>query len=40
MSFYYYLTRDRDVLKDVLAVKNYIFEKYATPSGASCTGST
>jgi mannose/cellobiose epimerase-like protein (N-acyl-D-glucosamine 2-epimerase family) len=34
MSFYYYLTRDADVLQDVLAVKNYIFEKYATPSGA------
>ena len=25
-SFYYYLTRDPDVLKDVLAVKTYIFE--------------
>jgi hypothetical protein len=27
LSFYYYLTRDPDVLQDVLAVKNYIFEK-------------
>ncbi len=34
LSFYYYLTRDPDVLQDVLAVKNYIFEKYAAPSGA------
>jgi mannose/cellobiose epimerase-like protein (N-acyl-D-glucosamine 2-epimerase family) len=34
LSFYYYLTRDPDVLQDILAVKNYIFEKYAGPSGA------
>ena len=34
MSFYYYLTRDPEVLGDVLAVKNYIFEKYSVPSGA------
>ena len=34
LSFYYYLTRDPDVLQDVLAVKNYIFEKHVAPSGA------
>lgn len=33
MSFYYYLTRDADVLQDILAVKNYIFDKYSTPTG-------
>jgi mannose/cellobiose epimerase-like protein (N-acyl-D-glucosamine 2-epimerase family) len=32
MAFYYYLTRDADVLQDILAVKNYIFEKYYNPS--------
>jgi mannose/cellobiose epimerase-like protein (N-acyl-D-glucosamine 2-epimerase family) len=34
MSFYYYLTRDPEVLGDILAVKNYIFEKYSDRSGA------
>jgi len=34
MSFYYYLTRDPEVLGDILAVKNYIFEKYSVSSGA------
>jgi mannose/cellobiose epimerase-like protein (N-acyl-D-glucosamine 2-epimerase family) len=33
MAFYYYLTRDAEVLQDVIAVKNYIFEKYGTTSG-------
>jgi mannose/cellobiose epimerase-like protein (N-acyl-D-glucosamine 2-epimerase family) len=28
MALYYYLTRDADVLQDILAVKNYIFEQY------------
>jgi len=28
MSFYYYLTRDEAVLKDILAVKEYIFSHY------------
>ena len=28
MAFYYYLTRDADVVQDILAVKNYIFDKY------------
>jgi mannose/cellobiose epimerase-like protein (N-acyl-D-glucosamine 2-epimerase family) len=28
MAFYYYLTRDADVLQDVIDVKNYIFDKY------------
>jgi mannose/cellobiose epimerase-like protein (N-acyl-D-glucosamine 2-epimerase family) len=32
MAFYYYLTRDADVLQDILAVKNYIFDKYYNPS--------
>ncbi len=32
MAFYYYLTRDADVLKDILAIKKYIFEKYYNPS--------
>jgi len=32
MAFYYYLTRDADVLKDILAIKNYIFEKYYNQS--------
>lgn len=33
MAFYYYLTRDADVLQDILTVKNYIFDKYSTPTG-------
>jgi mannose/cellobiose epimerase-like protein (N-acyl-D-glucosamine 2-epimerase family) len=33
MAFYYYLTRDAGVLQDIIAVKTYIFAKYATPSG-------
>src|SRR5260370_12422336 len=32
MAFYYYLTRDAEVVQDILAVKNYIFDKYYTPS--------
>jgi mannose/cellobiose epimerase-like protein (N-acyl-D-glucosamine 2-epimerase family) len=32
MAFYYYLTRDPDVLPDILAVKNYIFEKHYSSS--------
>jgi mannose/cellobiose epimerase-like protein (N-acyl-D-glucosamine 2-epimerase family) len=32
MAFYYYLTRDGDVLRDILAVKNYIFDNYYNPS--------
>ncbi|BAY65171.1 cellobiose 2-epimerase [Calothrix brevissima NIES-22] len=28
LSFYYYLTRDPEVLSDILAVKNYIFSNY------------
>jgi mannose/cellobiose epimerase-like protein (N-acyl-D-glucosamine 2-epimerase family) len=28
MALYYYLTRDADVLQDISAVKNYIFEQY------------
>ena len=32
MAFYYYLTRDADVLQDILAVKNHIFTKYYNPS--------
>src|SRR5262249_28093877 len=28
LAYYYYLTRDADVLRDILAVKNYIFDKY------------
>ncbi len=31
ISFYYYLTRDPEVLPDILAVKNYIFENYYSP---------
>jgi mannose/cellobiose epimerase-like protein (N-acyl-D-glucosamine 2-epimerase family) len=34
LAFYYYLTRDPDVLQDVMMVKNYIFEKYTIPGGA------
>jgi mannose/cellobiose epimerase-like protein (N-acyl-D-glucosamine 2-epimerase family) len=34
MAFYYYLTRDADVLRDIIAVKNYIFEKYGAAPGA------
>ncbi|HBY61037.1 MAG TPA: hypothetical protein DEH78_14535, partial [Solibacterales bacterium] len=32
MGFYYYLTRDSDVLPDILAVKKYIFERYDNKS--------
>src|SRR5262245_63225647 len=32
MAFYYYLTRDANVVQDILAVKNYIFDKYYNPS--------
>jgi hypothetical protein len=32
MAFYYYLTHDADVLQDIEAVKNYIFEKYYSSS--------
>ncbi len=32
MAFYYYLTRDPEVLPDILAVKDYIFDKYYNPS--------
>src|SRR5262249_22626879 len=32
MAFYYYLARDADVVQDILAVKNYIFDKYYNPS--------
>ncbi len=32
MAFYYYLTRDPDVLWDILAVKKYIFDKFYNPS--------
>jgi mannose/cellobiose epimerase-like protein (N-acyl-D-glucosamine 2-epimerase family) len=32
MAFYYYLTRDADVLQDIIAVKNYIFDRYYNPS--------
>lgn len=28
MAFYYYLTRDKDVLKDILKLKKYIFDNY------------
>ena len=31
ISFYYYLTRDPEVLPDILDVKNYIFENYYNP---------
>lgn len=34
MAFYYYLTRDADVLRDVLTVKDYIFSKYGSSPGA------
>jgi hypothetical protein len=33
MAFYYYLTRDANVLEDIIAVKTSIFAKYAIPSG-------
>jgi mannose/cellobiose epimerase-like protein (N-acyl-D-glucosamine 2-epimerase family) len=33
MAFYYYLTRDADVLHDIVSVKNYIFEKYGASPG-------
>ncbi|MEI8115099.1 MAG: hypothetical protein WCI54_15815, partial [Bacteroidia bacterium] len=29
LSFYYYLTHDADVLKDILKVKAYVFKNYA-----------
>jgi mannose/cellobiose epimerase-like protein (N-acyl-D-glucosamine 2-epimerase family) len=32
MSFYYYLTRDPEVLEDILAIKKYIFTNYYNPS--------
>jgi hypothetical protein len=32
LGFYYYLTRDKAVLDDVLALKDYIFETYYDPS--------
>lgn len=28
LSFFYYLTRDTEVLQDIIAIKNYIFENY------------
>ncbi|MFN3332554.1 MAG: AGE family epimerase/isomerase, partial [Caldilinea sp.] len=31
ISFYYYLTRDPEVLPDILAVKDFIFENYYNP---------
>ncbi|MEG4107973.1 AGE family epimerase/isomerase [Microcoleus sp. S13_C5] len=31
ISFYYYLTRDPEVLPDILAVKDYIFKTYYNP---------
>jgi hypothetical protein len=34
MAFYYYLSRDGDVLQDIEAVKKYIFEKYGSAPGA------
>jgi hypothetical protein len=34
MAFYYYLTRDADVLRDVLTIKDYIFSKYGASPGA------
>lgn len=34
IAFYYYLTRDADVLSDIVAVKKYIFEKYGSAPGA------
>jgi mannose/cellobiose epimerase-like protein (N-acyl-D-glucosamine 2-epimerase family) len=34
MAFYYYLTRDPDVLRDVMMVKDYIFQNYTLPGGA------
>src|SRR6516162_4427658 len=32
MTFYYYLTHDADVAQDILALKNYIFDKFYKPS--------
>lgn len=32
IGFYYYLTRDPEVLKDVVAIKDYIFKTYYDPS--------
>jgi len=31
MSFYYYLTRDPEVLPDILAIKDFIFTRYYNP---------
>jgi mannose/cellobiose epimerase-like protein (N-acyl-D-glucosamine 2-epimerase family) len=31
LGFYYYLTRDEAVLKEVLSIKNYIFQTYEDP---------
>lgn len=31
ISFYYYLTRDPEILPDILAVKDFIFENYYNP---------
>jgi len=33
LSFYYYLTHDEDVLKDILKVKSYVFKNYAESDG-------
>ena len=35
LALYYYLTRDADVLQDILAVKNYIFEQYYNRSSGA-----
>lgn len=32
MAFYYYLTRDPEILPDIISVKNYIFDNYYNPS--------
>ena len=32
LSMYYYLTRDAEVLPDILAIKNYIFNNYYNPT--------
>jgi mannose/cellobiose epimerase-like protein (N-acyl-D-glucosamine 2-epimerase family) len=33
LSFYYYLTHDNDVLKDIIRVRNYIFSHYSERDG-------
>jgi hypothetical protein len=33
LAFYYYLTRDPDVLKDIVLVNQYIFSNYTQPNG-------